>query len=108
LDSGVILRGITVKYGVLRELVFVQNPVREIGCDQDIDIEIDKGENAFLETHRSIDVAVEVSQLARRFAKAKDAVPTVSPEELRADGAFDNCPEEWMFDFVGEGAFEND
>ena len=56
---------------VFFEVLEVENPVREVRFDQDVDIEIDVAQNTPIQTRRHVDVAVELFNLRIGSLKRK-------------------------------------
>src|ERR1041385_2337813 len=101
-------RRIVVKLRVSLKLLLVENLEREVRTDEHVNVQINERERAVVEECGRVDVAVEVARFARRLPKKEDAVPAVSPEELRAVCAGLDYSEEWMDNLTCEGAFDDD
>src|ERR1044071_2542176 len=97
LNVGAVGGGVPVKLRVTFELVLVENLVGVVGLNQNVHVEVYEGQDAVYEGRRGVDVTVELEESARGGLKAEDAVPSIRPEELRAqsprlDGANERVP----------------
>src|ERR1700753_1471536 len=107
-DARAQLFRVAVEACVLFKLVFVEHSEGEVGEDEHVNVEVNEGERVGFEARGRVDVAVEASEATVAFAEAKDAVPAVRPEELKAVRAGLYGSENLVSNLFGEGGFEDD
>lgn len=107
-NAGAVACRVLKKLCMMFELVLVENFEGVVGLNQNVNIEVDKFEDAGFERRRGVDVAVELEESAVGRPKAKDAVPTIRPEVLGAQRPGLDGADERVADLLGEKGFEDD
>jgi hypothetical protein len=81
------LRRIAKEFGVLFEVIQVENLIGEVRIHQHIYVKIHVAEYSAIKMRGRINVAIEVPQLTGWFAKPKYVVPTIQPVIFGAESA---------------------
>ncbi len=97
-----------IKLRVKLELVLVKDPVRIVRLNKNVNVKVDKGEGAGFERRRGVNVAVELEDFTAGPLKTEDAVPTIRPEELSANGPCLDGADERVSNLLSEESIEDD